>query len=56
MLRNQKFAANTNIFGKVAKEMNERAAADCRKNTITLSQARSKFKKLVSECKSISLS
>ena len=36
MLRNQKFAANTNIFGKVANEMNERAAANCRKNAITL--------------------
>ena len=32
MLRNQKFA---NIFGKVGEEMNERAAADVQKNTIT---------------------
>ena len=36
--------------------MNERAAADGRKNTITHSQIRNKFKKLVCECKSISLS
>ena len=51
--RNQKCAANTNIFEKVAEEMNERAAADGRKNTITHSQIRSKFKELVCECKSI---
>ena len=53
---NQKCAASTNIFEKVAEEMNERAAADGRKNTITYSQIRNKFKKLVCECKSISLS
>ena len=56
MLRNQNFAASTNIFGKVAEEMNERAAADCWKNTITHSQVRNDFKKLVCEFKSISLS
>ena len=56
IFRNQKCAANTNIFEKVAEEMNERAAADGRKNTITHSQIRNKFKKLVCECKSISLS
>ena len=55
IFRNQKCAANTNIFEKVAEEMNERAAADGRKNTITHSQIRNKFKKLVCECKSISL-
>ena len=53
---NQKCAASTNIFEKVAEEMNERAAADGRKNTITHSQIRNKFKKLVCECKSISSS
>ena len=36
--------------------MNERAAADGQKNRIIHSQIRSKFKKLVYECKSISLS
>ena len=36
--------------------MNERAAADGRKNAITHSQIRNKFKKLVCECKSINLS
>ena len=56
IFRNQKCAANTNIFEKVAEEMNERAAADGRKNTITHSQIRNKFKKLVCECKSRSLS
>ena len=55
IFRNQKCAANTNIFEKVAEEMNERGAADGRKNTITHSQIRNKFKKLVCECKSISL-
>ena len=47
MLRNQKCAANAIIFGKVAEEMNERAAADGRKNTITHSQVKNKFKELV---------
>ena len=56
IFRNRKCAANTNIFEKVAEEMNERGAADGRKNTITHSQIRNKFKKLVCECKSISLS
>ena len=36
--------------------MNERAAPDGRKNTIIHSQVKNKFKKLVCECKSISLS
>ena len=36
--------------------MNERVAADGQKNRIIHSQIRSKFKKLVYECKSISLS
>ena len=36
--------------------MNERLPADGRKNTITHSQIRNKFKKLVRKCKSISLS
>ena len=49
MIRNQKFAANANIFGKVEKKMNEKAAADGGKNTITHSQVGNKFKKLVCE-------
>ena len=36
--------------------MNERAAADGQKNRIIHSQIRNKFKKLVYECKSVSLS
>ena len=56
IFRNQKCTASNNIFEKVAEEMNERAAADGRKNTITHSQIRNKFKKLVCECKSISSS
>ena len=54
--KNEKCAAITNIFEKVAEEMNERATADDRKNRITHSQIKNKFKKLVCECKSISLS
>ena len=38
IFRNQKCAANTNIFEKVAEEMNESAAADGQKNTINYSQ------------------
>ena len=56
MLRNHTFAATANIFGKVVQEINERAAAEGWKNTITHSQVRNKFMKLVCECKSISLS
>ena len=56
MLRNRKFATNANILGKVAEEINERAAADGRKNTITHSQVTKKFNKFVYECKPISLS
>ena len=56
IFRNQKCAANTNIFEKVAEKMNEKAAAGFRKNRITHSQIRNKFKKLVCEYKSISLS
>ena len=55
MLRSQKFVANANVFERVVEEMNERAAADGRKNKITHSQVRNKFKKLVWQCKSISL-
>ena len=54
--KNEKCAAITNIFEKVAEEMNERATADDRKNRFTHSQIKNKFKKLVCECKSISLS
>ena len=48
MSRSQKFVANANVFERVVEEMNERAAADGRKNKITHSQVRNK-------CKSISL-
>ena len=56
IFRNQKYATNTNIFEKIAEEINHRAAADGQKNRITHSQIRNKFKKLICECKSISLS
>ena len=39
------------MFRKVVEEMNEKAVADGRKNTITHSQLRNKFKKLIYKCK-----
>ena len=56
IFRNQKHAVNTNIFEKVVEEMNERSAADGPTYAITHSQIKNKFKKLVCECKSLSLS
>ena len=44
IFRNQKCAANLNIFEKVVEEMNEKAAADGPKNRITYSQIRNKIK------------
>ena len=55
IFRNQKFAANANIFEKIADFMNQRAANNIRKYRVSFSQARNKFKKLVSECKSVCL-
>ena len=55
IFRNQKFAANTSTFEKITDLMNQRAANNGRKYTVSFSQARNKFKKLVSECKSVSL-
>ena len=54
--RNKICAADKKIFAKVAEKMNERAAVDGQKNRIIHPQIRSKSKKLVYECKSISLS
>ena len=53
--RNQKFAANGSIFEKIADFMNQRVANNDRKCRVSFSQARNKFRKLVSECKSVSL-
>ena len=47
IFRDQKCAANTNIFANVLQEMNEKAAADGQKNRITHSQIKNKFEKLV---------
>ena len=55
IFRNQKFVANGNIFEKIADLMNQRAANNNRKYRVSFSQARNKFKKLVSECNSVSL-
>ena len=56
IFRNQKCASNINIFEKCAEKMNERAAANGRKNRITHLQIRNNFKKLLCKCKSVSLS
>ena len=53
--RNQKFAANANIFEKIADLMNQRAANNDRKYRVSFSQTRNKFKKLVSEYKPVSI-
>ena len=55
IFRNQKLAANVNIFEKIADSMNQRAANNDRKYRVFFSQAQNKFKRLVSECKSVSL-
>ena len=53
IFRNQKFADNENIFEKIADLKNQRVANNDRKYSVSFSQARNKFKKLVSECKSV---
>ena len=55
IFRNQKFAANANIFEKIADLMNQRATKNNRKYSVSFSQAQNKLKKLVSECRSVSL-
>ena len=55
VFRNQKPAANAKCFKKIADLMNQRAADNDRKYWVSLLQARNKFKKLVSDCKSVSL-
>ena len=54
IFRNQKFAANGLLFEKVVSELNERSK-NYSNFTITSTQARNKFKKMISECKAISL-
>ena len=56
IFRNQKFATNANIFEKIADLMNQRATKNNRKYSVSFSQAQDKLKKLVSECRSVSLS
>ena len=53
--RNQKFPANANIFDKIADLMNQRATNNDRKYRVSFSQVWNKFKKVVSECKSVTL-
>ena len=55
IFRNQKFAANASIYEKIADLMNQRETKNDRKYRVPFSQTRNKFKKLVSECKSVSI-
>ena len=55
IFRNQKFAANASIYEKIADLMNQRETKNDRKYRVSFSQTRNKFKKLVSECKSVSI-
>ena len=50
---NQKFAANANIFEKIADLMNQRATNNDRKYRVPFWQTRNEFKKLVSESVSL---
>ena len=53
--RNQKFPTNTKFFERIADLVNQRAAGNNGKYWVSFSQAQNKFKKLVSDCKSVSL-
>ena len=55
IFRNQKFAANGVLLDQVVKELNTRSQKYNCSFTITSTQARNKFKKLISECKTVSL-
>ena len=55
IFRNQKFAANASIYEKIADLMNQRETKNDRKYRVSFSQTRNKFKKLVSECNSVSI-
>ena len=48
IFKNQKSAANANIFEKIADLTNQRAANNDQKYRVSFSQARNKFKKIVS--------
>ena len=48
IFKNQKSAANANIFEKMADLTNQRAANNDQKYRVSFSQARNKFKKIVS--------
>ena len=57
IFRNQKFAANNVLYQKVVLELNQRIKGYEKSFPfeLTVTQARSKFKKLISECKAQSL-
>ena len=57
IFRNQKFATNNVLYQKVVMELNQ-WIKDCKKSfpfEVTVTQARNKFKKLISECKAQSV-
>ena len=49
IFRNQKLAVNADIFETIVNLINQRAANNDQKYYVSFSQARNKFKKLVSE-------
>ena len=57
IFRNQKFAANNALYQKVVMELNQRIKGYEKSFPfeVTVTQARNKFKKLISECKAQSL-
>ena len=55
IFKNQKFAANASTFEKIAHLMNQRGASNDHKYRVSFSEAWNKFKKLVSACKSVSI-
>ena len=54
IFRNQKFAANNALYQKVVMELNQRIKGSF-PFEVTFTQARNKFKKLISECKAQSV-
>ena len=54
IFRNQKFAANNALYRKVVMELNQRIKGSF-PFEVTFTQARNKFKKLISECKAQSV-
>lgn len=55
IFRNTKFQRNGEFYGKIKRELEERCAVRNERVSFTVDQLRSKFKKLVGECKKVAL-